>query len=96
MVDGEGSPLTLDDLRRKRLRSMASLKNRRGGIRLDEGRICGAPLWQADREGPRRVALADYIKKHLRHAYDLLVLYEVHEFKARSGLSHTIPFCTPW
>jgi superfamily II DNA or RNA helicase len=68
-IDAEGIPLMPADFRKTRRRCGA----------------CGAALWQADPTGPRRVALADYITRHLRGAYDLLVLDEVHEFKARGS-----------
>ena len=87
LVDGEGVPLTHADLARKRLRCLQPLRHaRRGGWRTPEGSlVCGAPLWQADPHGPRRVALAEYIKKHLPGAYDLLVLDELHEMKAKGS-----------
>jgi len=98
-VDSQGILLTRDDLGRKRLRCQAPFSGRRGGLPTAEGRVCGAALWQADRRGPRRVALAEYIKRRLRGAYDLLILDEVHEMKARgsaqglaaAALAATIP-----
>jgi len=67
LVDKEGVPLT-----------MAILKRRKHYCP-----DCRAALWQADRTGPRRVALADYIKAQLPRAYDLLIADEVHQFKGR-------------
>ena len=42
---------------------------------------CGSPLWQADRSGPARYPLADYIKHRMKGFFDLLIGDEVHEFK---------------
>ncbi len=67
LVDKEGVPLT-----------MAILKRRKQYCA-----DCRAALWQADRTGPRRVALADYIKAQLPRAYDLLIADEVHQFRGR-------------
>ena len=46
---------------------------------------CGAPLWQADRSGPARYPLADYIKHRMKGFFDLLIGDEVHEFKGRGS-----------
>lgn len=46
---------------------------------------CGSPLWQADRRGPRRVGLAEYIGRRMPGAFDLLVTDECHEYKARGS-----------
>jgi hypothetical protein len=48
-TDDEDVPFAWADLRAKRHRC----------------RACGGPLWQADRTGPRRVALADYIHSRI-------------------------------
>jgi SNF2 family DNA or RNA helicase len=45
---------------------------------------CGDPAFTADRRGPRRYALAEFIKRHLRGAFDLFVADEVHELKGES------------
>lgn len=42
---------------------------------------CESPLWQADREGPRRFAKAEYIKRHLKGSYDLFIPDELHKYK---------------
>jgi SNF2 family DNA or RNA helicase len=43
---------------------------------------CESPLWQADREGPRRYAKAEYIKRYLaKGTFDLFVPDETHEYK---------------
>lgn len=43
---------------------------------------CSSPLWQADREGPRRFAKAEYIKRYLpKGIFDLCIADEVHEYK---------------
>ena len=46
---------------------------------------CGGPLWQVDNRGPRRVALAEYIRDRMRGHFDLLVVDECHEMKARGS-----------
>ena len=46
---------------------------------------CGSPLWQADKSGPARYPLADYVKHRMRGFFDLLVGDEVHEYKGRGS-----------
>ncbi len=46
---------------------------------------CGSALWQADRSGPKRYPLSDYVKHRLRGFFELLIGDEVHEFKARGS-----------
>ncbi|MDA8219821.1 MAG: helicase-related protein, partial [Dehalococcoidales bacterium] len=46
---------------------------------------CGGPLWQADRTGPRRFPLADYIRHRMAGYFDLLIVDEGHEYKARGS-----------
>ena len=46
---------------------------------------CGAALWQADRRGPRRYPLADYVKQRMKGWFDLLIADEVHEYKGRGS-----------
>ena len=48
-------------------------------------RACGGSLWQADRTGPRRVPLADYVRRRMPGYFDLLILDEGHEYKARGS-----------
>ena len=69
IVDKDGVPLTDADLNRRK--------------RVCEQ--CGAPLWQADRSGPQRYPLADYVKHRLKGFFDLLVTDEVHEYKSRGS-----------
>ncbi len=69
IVDKDGLPLTLKDLARRK-RS------------CDD---CGSALWQADRSGPKRYPLADYVKHHLRGFFDLLIGDECHEYKGRGS-----------
>ena len=69
VVDKDGVPLTDADLNRR--------KHTCAG--------CGAPLWQADRSGPARYPLADYIKHRMKGFFDLLIGDEVHEFKGRGS-----------
>ena len=69
IVDKDGVPLTDEDLNRR--------KHTCAG--------CGFPLWQADRSGPARYPLADYVKHRMRGFFDLLVGDEVHEYKGRGS-----------
>ena len=69
LQDSEGIPLTQHDLSRKRLKCER----------------CGESLWTADRTGPKRYALAEYIKNHMRNFWQLLIADEVHEYKARGS-----------
>ena len=69
IVDKDGVPLTDADLNRRK-RTCAS---------------CGSPLWQADRSGPKRYPLADYVKNHMKGFFDLLIGDEVHEYKGRGS-----------
>ena len=91
LVDDRGIPLGKADLARRALRCRAPLPTGRRGGAPDhqrprsrraprEQRRCGEPLWQADNTRARRVALADYITRHLKGAYDLLVVDELHEY----------------
>ena len=69
VVDKDGVPLLGRDLARRK---------RRCGE-------CGSALWQADRSGPKRYPLADYVKLRLKGFFDLLVGDEVHEYKGRGS-----------
>ena len=69
IVDKDGVPLTDADL------------NRRKHVCA----VCRAPLWQADKAGPARYPLADYVKHRMKGFFDLLIGDEVHEFKARGS-----------
>jgi hypothetical protein len=69
IVDDERVPLTLEDLARKKRRCLE----------------CGGPLWQADRSGPRRFPLADYVARRMPGFFDLLIVDEQHEYKARGS-----------
>ncbi|MDE2824047.1 MAG: hypothetical protein OXK79_11160, partial [Chloroflexota bacterium] len=69
VLDKDGVPLTDRDLNRRK-------------------RVCGAcgsPLWQADRSGPKRYPLADYVKHRMKGFFDLLIGDEVHEYKGRGS-----------
>jgi len=68
-LDNEGLPLEHEQLERKK----------------QNCRECGGPLWQADRSGPRRFPLADYIARRMPGFFDLLVVDEQHEYKARGS-----------
>jgi hypothetical protein len=96
LVDDERVPLTLGEpakdgkpgtgLWKRRAKCQWVLTNDRGqndperehGGRLTEG--CGSTLWQMNGE-VWRYEPALYIKRHLRHFFDYLVLDEVHEEK---------------
>ena len=69
IVDKDGVPLTDEDLNRR--------KHTCAG--------CGSPLWQADRSGPARYSLADYMKHRMKGFFDLLVGDEVHECAPRNA-----------
>ena len=69
IVDKDGVPLTDADLNRRKHVCAA----------------CGSPLWQADRTGPARYPLADYVKHRMKGFFDLLVADEVHEYKGRGS-----------
>ena len=69
IVDKDGVPLTDKDLNRRK--------------RTCD--VCGSPLWQADRSGPARYPLADYVKHRMKGFFDLLIGDEVHEFKGRGS-----------
>ena len=69
VVDDEGVPLEEADLRRKKLTCER----------------CRSPLWQADCHGPHRFPLADYIARRMPGFFDLLLIDEQHEYKARGS-----------
>ena len=69
IVDKDGVPLTDEDLNRRK-HTCAN---------------CGSPLWQADKSGPARYPLADYVKHRMKGFFDLLVGDEVHEYKGRGS-----------
>ena len=69
ITDDEGVPLTRDELATKKRFCSA----------------CGHPLWQADRSGPRRYPLADYIARRMPGYFDLLVAGECHERAPRGA-----------
>ncbi|MCC7363541.1 MAG: ATP-dependent helicase [Dehalococcoidia bacterium] len=69
VVDDEGLPVEEADLGRKK----------------HTCEHCHGPLWQADCRGPRRYPLADYIARHMPGYFDLLLIDEQHEYKARGS-----------
>jgi hypothetical protein len=69
LVDEEGIPLEWADLTEKRHKCPA----------------CASPLWCADRRGPRRYPLADYVRHRLPGYFDLFIADEVHELKGRGS-----------
>jgi len=51
---------------------------------------CGSPLWQA-LPRPRRYSPSEFIKKYLKGAFDMVILDEVHDYKAGDSLQgHTM------
>lgn len=81
IVNDEGIPITVEDITKKKLRC----RNEVAGGKGEEKRACNSSLWQADRKGPRRYSLAEYIKKRYKKYLDLLILDECHEYKARGS-----------
>ncbi len=69
VVDKDGVPLTDADLNRRK-RTCES---------------CGSPLWQADKSGPARYPLADYVKHRMKGFFGLLIGDEIHEYKGRGS-----------
>ena len=69
VVDKDGVPLTDADLNRRKHTCVG----------------CGGPLWQADKSGPARYPLADYVKRRMKGFFDLLIGDEVHEYKGRGS-----------
>lgn len=69
IVDDEGVPLALEELARKKRRCLE----------------CEGPLWQADGSGPRRFPLADHVARRMPGFFDLLIVDEQHEYKARGS-----------
>ena len=69
VVDKDGVPLLSRDLASRKRRCQE----------------CGSALWQADRSGPRRYPLADYVKHRMKRFFDLLIGDEVHEYKGRGS-----------
>ena len=46
---------------------------------------CKGPLWEADNDGPKRYALSDFIKNHMKGFFDLFIGDEIHEYKSRGS-----------
>lgn len=67
--DREGIPLSIAQLEKRKYKCL----------------YCESPLWEADRSGVRRYAIADFIKERMKGSFDLLILDEVHELKARGS-----------
>ncbi|MFH1761659.1 MAG: ATP-dependent helicase, partial [bacterium] len=76
IADKEGIPLTVKDISKKRMHCTNE---------IEPDKICNSSLWQANREGPRRYALSEYIKKNYSGYFDFLILDECHEYKARGS-----------
>ncbi len=51
----------------------------------DHCRACDSTLWAYDPEGPRRIALADYIGRQHPRLFDFIILDEAQEAKARAS-----------
>jgi len=69
LKDKDGIPLTLDQLERRK----------------EKCPECQSPLWEADRSGVRRFAIADFIKRKMKGRFDLLLADELQEYKARGS-----------
>jgi len=69
LKDEEGIYLTIWDLKKKRTKCER----------------CGEALWSADKDGIQRYAIAEYVKRFLPKAFDLFIIDEGHEFKARAS-----------
>lgn len=81
-LDKDGAPYLPDS--RKLQKCMAPKLSRLGMPILDDlGNPvpCGAPLWQADREGIRKMEPAKLIHKKLKGFFDYFILDEAHEEK---------------
>ncbi len=51
---------------------------------------CNEPLWQMT-PNPRRYAISEYIKRHLKNKFDLIILDEIHDYKGKDTLQgHTM------
>ena len=82
IVDKNGNDLTMTDLGRSRKYCTAEVETRqRDGDGQAIARVCGAALWQYDRQD-HCWAPAEYIHKHMPGVFDYLVLDEAHELKA--------------
>jgi hypothetical protein len=69
LVDEEGIYLTFLDLKKKRKK-------------CDR---CGEALWSADKDGIQRYPIAEYVKRFLPKVFDLFIIDEGHEFKAKAS-----------
>jgi len=76
IMDKEGIPLAVKDISKKRMHCTNE---------IEPDKICNSSLWQANRKGPRRYALSEYIKKNYSGYFDFLILDECHEYKARGS-----------
>ena len=46
---------------------------------------CKSPMWSADKKGPRRYALSEYIKRHMKGFFQLFIGDEIHEYKGKGS-----------
>ncbi|WP_168062818.1 DEAD/DEAH box helicase family protein [Candidatus Manganitrophus noduliformans] len=67
--DRDGIPFSLDQLGRRKEKCLS----------------CGGPLWEADRTGVRRYAIADFIKQKMKGCFELFIADELHELKAKGS-----------
>ena len=79
IVDKDGVPLTDADLNRRK----HTCSN------------CRAPLWQADRSGPARYPLADYVKHRMKGFFDLLIGDEVTSSRGEGAPRASRPASSP-
>lgn len=68
LIDDEGIYLSWIDLKRKKSKC----------------RKCGESLWMADKDGVQRYPIAEYVKRFLPRFFDLFIIDETHEAKAKA------------
>ena len=79
ITDSDGVPVEREELEKKKFKCRVRVKTRTGE------RECGAALWCADNKGPRRYPLAEYLKRRYRKVFDLYLIDEFHEYKAKGS-----------
>lgn len=67
VLDKDGIPVDPEDVKKKKLMC----------------KECKEPMWQAKETGPRRFAIAEYIKRKHRKFFDFLIVDECHEYRGR-------------
>lgn len=67
--DTEGIPLSLEKLAKRKYQCL----------------VCRSPLWEADRSGVRRYAVADFIKRRMKGCFDFLILMKCMSTRPREA-----------